>query len=847
MTVEPVSLDQLRAGFADPQRDTAPMMRWWWFGPAVDRAELDRELTAMAAAGIGGVEVAYVYPLAPATAAFLDDDFGSLLRYAAERARELGLRFDLTLGSGWSFGGPHIPDELAARCLHWERREIPPGPREVDVTPRWPGEEFLVGLLGAGSIQEQPDDYVPLSVDDGILRIPDGAGPRQMLLAGSRLTSQNVKRAAAGAEGPVLDHYSADAVRAHLHAVGDRLLAAVPADLLGSVFCDSLEVYDADWTPALPEEFERRRGYPLLPVLHLLAVDGPDAPGVRADYHRTLVELYEENFVTVVRQWAAEHGVPFRIQGYGTPPAMISSYRFADLIEGEGWGWKRIAQTRWASSAGHLYGHEVISSETWTWVHSPSFRATPLDLKGEAHEHLLNGINALVGHGWPYSPADAPGLGWFFYAAGALDDRNPWWPAMPELTRYLARLCWLMRQGEPVADVAVYVPSEDVFAQLGAAQSGSLDAWREARGLIGDRVAAEIREAGFDYDLVDDESIAVLGDGRYRVLVVPPGATVSDEAAGWFDRVTATGGTVISTDDQLGSTLRSALSPDLGIKPPSPDIGFVHRRTSETDIYLVVNTGPERQPVGLTPRIARDHWQRWDPDTGAVIGYGPTVAAVAVCLEAYQATVLVFSDDDHPAMDRDEPPRRRLPLASGWTVRFGDEDPQPVSLPHRWEDEPARRHHSGSAVYATTFTLPDSDTADADTAAVGPIMIDLGDFTPGADRGSAQDGMVGPSYRVASGAPVGEVARVELNGVDCGVVWAPPYRLELTGGRAGVNELTVEVFNTAANALAVEDHIGRLAAESEARYGRRFRMQQLDRAMDGVSSGLLVVPEILIG
>ena len=108
------------------------------------------------------------------------------------------------------------------------------------------------------------------------------------------------------------------------------------------------------------------------------------------------------------------------------------------------------------------------------------FPATPLDLKGEAHEHFLNGINQLIGHGWPYSPVDAPGLGWFFYAAGALDDRNPWWPAMPELARYLSRLCWLLQQGRPVADVALYVPNEDLFAIMGRAQGGSLDAWREA-------------------------------------------------------------------------------------------------------------------------------------------------------------------------------------------------------------------------------------------------------------------------------------------------------------------------------------------------------------------------------
>jgi hypothetical protein len=103
-------------------------MRWWWFGPSVTRPELERELTAMAEAGLSGVEVAYVYPLATATAQFGSDAFLADLRFAAERARDLGLRFDLTLGSGWSFGGPHISPELAARQLHWERREIGPGP-----------------------------------------------------------------------------------------------------------------------------------------------------------------------------------------------------------------------------------------------------------------------------------------------------------------------------------------------------------------------------------------------------------------------------------------------------------------------------------------------------------------------------------------------------------------------------------------------------------------------------------------------------------------------------------------------------------------------------------------------
>ena len=67
------------------------MMRWWWFGPSVDRAEIDRELAVMAAAGIGGVEVSYVYPLSPDSAGFVSPEFLADLRYAADAARALGL------------------------------------------------------------------------------------------------------------------------------------------------------------------------------------------------------------------------------------------------------------------------------------------------------------------------------------------------------------------------------------------------------------------------------------------------------------------------------------------------------------------------------------------------------------------------------------------------------------------------------------------------------------------------------------------------------------------------------------------------------------------------------------
>ena len=845
-----MGVDDLRAGFAEPSPEAAPRMRWWWFGPSVTREELDRELTAMADAGLGGVEVAYVYPLGPATTEFTSDAFLTHLRFAAERAHELGLRFDLTLGSGWSFGGPHIPPELAARQLQWERREIGPGPLDVPVVSPWPGDDLVAAFIGAGSLQEQPVSYEPLPIVDGQLVIGAGAGPRVVLLAYARLTGQNVKRAAAGAEGPVLDHYSASATEAHLTAVGDAMLDAVPADLVGSVFCDSLEVYGADWTQNFPAEFARRRGYNVLPELYLLMVDGPDAARLRADYHRTLVELYETNFVAVCQGWAARRGVPFRIQGYGTPPATISSYRFADLFEGEGWGWREITQTRWASSAAHLYGRMVISAEVWTWVSSPSFRATPLDLKGEAHEHFLNGINELVGHGWPYSPPDAPGLGWFFYAAGALDDRNPWWPAMPELSRYLSRLCWLLQQGEPMADVALYVPNEDLFATMGRAQSGSLDTWREANRRIPSAIPATIRTAGLDYDLIDDQAVVIIPPDRYRVVIIPATTMILDTTAIWMDKVIAAGGSVIKIDstvevpgavgvrtEGLADALAVAGTPDLEISPAAADIGFVHRSWGDAEVYLVANTGPTARTFSIVPRTSKRNYEQWDAMSGRVLRTGAATAGIELALHPYEATVIVLSDELADQVSPDAAAERLLPLSGPWQVAYGDQPAQPVELPHVWEDEPGRQYYSGAAAYATSIDLGAVD---------GRAWIDFGNCEVH-DDDATEHGLVGPSYRVGVRAPIGEVAQVRVNGVDCGLVWAPPYRVDISEAlRVGSNTIEIVVYNTAANALAADEHIARLAAESEARYGRRFRMQDLDNAMATVRSGLLQVPTLVL-
>src|SRR5215468_3178318 len=102
------ALAQLKRSFEHPPDDSRIMMRWWWFGPAVTKPELEREMRAMKEGGIGGFEVQPVYPMALddpergfKNLPYMSDEFLDAISFTGKKAKELGLRMDLTLGSGW--------------------------------------------------------------------------------------------------------------------------------------------------------------------------------------------------------------------------------------------------------------------------------------------------------------------------------------------------------------------------------------------------------------------------------------------------------------------------------------------------------------------------------------------------------------------------------------------------------------------------------------------------------------------------------------------------------------------------------------------------------------------------
>ena len=851
----------LHQSFVHPPDDCRIMMRWWWFGPSATKPELKRELEQMKTAGIGGVEIATTYPLSlddPETGfhnyPFVSAEHIDNIRYAAEQARLLGMRVDITIGSGWPFGGPHIPATQAAGELRVETVSAPPGANSVAVPPLEAGEKIIAAFV-APSGDSEPDwkQARPLPAPSSArLDIPASTSRNAVIFFISSRTGMMVKRAAQGAAGFVLDHYDGMAIQNHLRAVGDPLLSAFGDHPPYAVFSDSLEDYGSDWTPNLLAEFQRRRGYDLLPLLPaLVGTIGPETAAVRHDWGQTLTELANEKFLQPIHTWAQEHHTLFRSQTYGFPPVTLSSNRFEDLPDGEGKAtinmWREFSDTRWAASAGHLFNRNVISSETWTWLHSPVFRATPLDMKAEADLHFLQGINQLVGHGWPYSPEIAGEPGWRLYAAGSFNAHNPWFSVMPDLTKYLQRVSYALRLGEPVNDVAILLPNDDVWASFkariqqnkpatslgGFDETGSNITIDESVGrFLGHELIPQVLDAGFNFDFIDADVIDSIGI-PFKVLILP---CVDRIPPGTYERIVEfarRGGIVIATrrlpatgpghlnaepttkrvqslsetlfhgnvatahyvEDErtLGTSLASWLQPDFTVAPRSPEIGFIHRHLESGDLYFVANTSNRPQSVKASFRSTGQHAELWDPFTGSFNGL-TNPKQIDLNLEPYESRIVFFSNAPlSPALNKPSSSSMRVDISHDWHVKMSDASNRMADLVS-WTDNPDYRYYSGLATYEKTVEIPGSELQPGHS-----VFLDFGDGT----KIALPDPLPRFNMRAYLESPVREAAQVYVNDQFAGFVWHPPFRVELSQFlKPGKNRLRIVVANTAINALA---------------------------------------------
>ena len=868
------TIAEVQQSFVVPPDDARPMMRWWWFGPAVVKPELEREILAMKAGGIGGFEIQPVYPLALDEKAsgfrnlpYLSDEFLDAVKFASTTADKNGMRVDMTLASGWPYGGPNVTADQAAHRLRMVELHVPAGSDSVAVPAMGNGDSLLAIFIGEDTAKHHNSNHMtrlPLSITRGRLGLEPKTTTRLVKVFISTGTGQQVKRAALNAEGFVLDHFNLGAVHDHLRLVADRLMQAFGDKPPYAVFSDSLEVYGSDWTADLLPEFQRRRGYDLAPYLpELFSGTSKISGDLRHDWGITLTELINERYLTPINDWAGAHHTRFRSQTYGDPAVSLSSNALVALPEGEGPQWKSFSFTRLATSASHLYGRPVTSAETWTWLHSPAFRATPLDMKAEADCFFLEGVNQFIGHGWPYTPPDVAEPGWSFYAAAVFNDHNPWWSVMPDVMKYLQRVSYLLRQGTPANDVAVLLPNDDAYAEF---RPGNVDLASNMKKYVTPALMQGILSAGYSVDYIDPEAINRVGV-PYPVLVLPHVERISTETLRKIKAFAQNGGKVVAVgtmpsvapgflhseqigaevqslsrelagdahvrivgdDASVGSALRGLLNPDLKLSGGADSIGFLHRKLVGADIYFVANTANHDVHATADFRSTRKFTSSWDPMTGGSQALGQ--GTIRLELAPYESRVFVLSDDPVAVS---EVPRRSVPrlvsdLSKGWQLSFQglDGKPRSIDAPASWTDDPKTRFYSGEATYTKSVILSAADVRQGSR-----LLLDFGQGSPVSVDPKIKNGM-----RALLESPVREAAVISVNGKRIGTVWHPPYALDITEAlHPGRNDIEVRVANTAINGLA-----GRAPTDYGllwARYGQRFIPQDMDH-LQPLPSGIV--------
>jgi len=872
------AISDLRRQFKTPPADARPMMRWWWFGPAVTKQELRRELEIMQGAGIGGVEIQPVYPMMLDDAGkgienlpYMSPQFLDAVNFANETAGALDLRVDITLGSGWPYGGPKTTLALSAGKLRV--MAVPMGAEPVALPAMKQGDTSIAAYAVSGT-EKSFDSTTAQRIDLKSGLIPAGAGHQTALIFIAGHTRQMVKRPSVGAEGYVLDHFSRASIEEHLTDVATPLLASFGERPPYAVFSDSLEVYGSDWTANLPADFQRLRGYDLIPHLPELVAGGTlQAESVRHDWGETLSDLVRENYLAPVAKFARAHGTRFRSQTYGEPAVTLADENAADLPEGEGPQWRSFSFTRWASSASHLYGRNVTSAETWTWLHSPAFRATPLDMKAEADRMFLLGVNQIVGHGFPYSPQAAGEPGWSLYAAAAFNEHNPWFPVMPDVMRYLQRVSWLLRQGKPANDIAILLPEDDAEANF---TPGHVSVTEEMKKRIAPELMATILDAGYNIDYIDATTIDKLNQIPYPVLILPSVARITLSAIKKIEAYAAAGGGVIATGKApslapglleqeqsadvaavsarlfegqahkgilvgssygVATAIRQFVAPDLSAQGQAEGLSFLHRRAAKSDLYFVANTSNHSIDATLLFRSEHRAIELWDAESGRVFQsteYKPKTGT-AVNLAPYESRVFVLSDeaDGHESKPGGHAGERATSetladWSAGWQLKFTDPAPS-VALAKltSWTEIEGHKYYSGEGVYTRDYTLQRA------VATGSNILIDFGEGTPTIDERAPN----APGIHALLDAPIREAAVVVVNGRRAGSLWHPPYRIDISSYlHVGENRIEVHVYNTAMNEMAGQPRRDYTALN--AKYSKRFDPQDMDH-LQTIPSGIL--------
>lgn len=504
------------ANFEKPSLHYAPFTRWWWPGNDVAQDELVREINLFADNNIGGVEIQAFALVMPAKGKGRGDRimtydtpayYENLIR-VMEEAQKRGLTVDMTDGSGWPAGGPHLSEEDNNLTLEYGMTDLLPGTENVYPLPRAergdrPGAR-LVALLAAKMMKDtsavnptfllDPKSVVDITaqVDDTTFHYSAKENGWKAIAFWSVASMEKPMLIAKRDAGFVMNHFDSTKIfKNYDYFFGGRTgLQPYFGKPFRAVFDDSYEFKaDRHFSDDFISTFKKNRGYDITPYLPTniwygynnmyYRMENPTQQPefsfgdedwrLRYDYDLTLSDVIGQQFLDAAGNWTEARGLLHRSQPYGLNIDNMAVAGRIAIPEVETMQFNKGSEGAYKliTSGAHLYNRPLISCESAVYINR-GYMTTPQKLKITLDKVFSTGVNHVIWHGtaYRYFPGAYPEEGWYPFMnaylpinfSSDLNESNPFWKYMKDINSYAQRAQYVLRSGKPQADVLIYYP-----------------------------------------------------------------------------------------------------------------------------------------------------------------------------------------------------------------------------------------------------------------------------------------------------------------------------------------------------------------------------------------------------
>jgi hypothetical protein len=502
--VNAIDINNPEQVFLTPPPSAKPGVLWMWMGSNLSKEGITKDLEALKSEGFNRTTM---FSLADVTTPWAGsiansptpdiiswtEPWWKMVRHAAEESKRLGMDFGMYNGPAYeSSGGKWITAELSMQEICWSKTpvsgsvNIKLGKPKVKLrghTP-WPINNPKTGVAEIPDVPERGTYYRDIAVlalpekgavaADQVINLtdkmqPDGsiswdapAGNWIIYRFGHTTSGTLIQPAQWQAAGLECDKMSQVAMDFHMdHVVGE--IQKHIGDLIGTGFThvhfDSYEAGTPTWTPKMPEEFLKRRGYDITPYLatfagRIVGNNKRDSVKFVNDFSATIKDLYRDIYFTTISKKLSDAKLTFLCEPYGGPWRQDEIMPLVKNVMTEFWTHKgkySPYELEPTVAALRKSGQNIVEAEAFTGDPTDSkWDETPAWLKPMGDAAFCDGVNRFVVHRFveqPWGDKYKPGATMGQWGTH-MDRTQTWWKPAKAMVKYWTRCQALLQWGK---------------------------------------------------------------------------------------------------------------------------------------------------------------------------------------------------------------------------------------------------------------------------------------------------------------------------------------------------------------------------------------------------------------